>query len=124
MCFRLCLLLLPHAANPALWFVLAAVVYLCYGGGFGTMPATAGDFFGVRNAGAIYGAMLIGWSLGGVIGPVVISWLLGDGDDPSYTVAYSVIGVLALVSVALTLVTKAPAARAESEREAVLAGRA
>src|SRR3712207_6858596 len=36
-------------------------VYLCYGGGFGTMPATAGDFFGVKNAGAIYGLMLIGW---------------------------------------------------------------
>jgi OFA family oxalate/formate antiporter-like MFS transporter len=107
-----CLLLLPHAGNAALWLVLAAVVYLCYGGGFGTMPATAGDFFGVKNAGAIYGLMLIGWSLGGVIGPIVISWLLGDG-DPDYTVAYSTIGVIALAAVALTLVTKVPrAARA------------
>jgi OFA family oxalate/formate antiporter-like MFS transporter len=43
-------LLLPHAHNAALFFVLAAVIYLCYGGGFGTMPATAGDFFGVRSA--------------------------------------------------------------------------
>lgn len=102
-----CLLILPHASNGVLFFALAAVVYLCYGGGFGTMPATAGDFFGVRNAGAIYGLMLIGWSLGGVIGPVVISWLLGDG-EPAYTLAYSTIGVIALAAVALTLITRRP----------------
>jgi len=105
-----CLLVLPHAANQVLFFVLAAIVYLCYGGGFGTMPATAGDFFGVRNAGAIYGLMLIGWSLGGVIGPIVISSLLGEG-EPNYTLAYTTIGVIALASVALTLITKRPRER-------------
>jgi MFS transporter, OFA family, oxalate/formate antiporter len=105
----ICLLILPHAGNAILWFVLAAVIYLCYGGGFGTMPATAGDFFGVKNAGAIYGLMLVGWSLGGVIGPIVISTLLGDStDDPNYTLAYTVMGIIALVSVALTLITKVP----------------
>jgi OFA family oxalate/formate antiporter-like MFS transporter len=104
-----CLLVLPHAGNAVLWFVLAAVIYLCYGGGFGTMPATAGDFFGVKNAGAIYGLMLVGWSLGGVIGPIVISTLLGDSaDDQNYTLAYTVMGIIALVSVALTFITKVP----------------
>jgi MFS transporter, OFA family, oxalate/formate antiporter len=106
-----CLLLLPHSTNPALWFALAAVIYLCYGGGFGTMPATAGDFFGVKNAGAIYGLMLIGWSLGGVIGPVVISTLLGADDN--FTLAYTTMGIIALVSVALTFLTKIPQARRE-----------
>jgi OFA family oxalate/formate antiporter-like MFS transporter len=107
-----CLLLLPHAGNQALWFILAAIVYLCYGGGFGTMPATAGDFFGVKNAGAIYGLMLIAWSIGGVLGPIVISSLLGDNDN--FTLAYTVMGIIALVSVALTLITKVPAARREA----------
>ena len=37
-----CLLLIPHAANAAVFAVLAALVYTCYGGGFGTMPSTAG----------------------------------------------------------------------------------
>src|SRR3712207_8670115 len=87
-------------------------VSLCYGGAFGTMPATAGDFFGVRNAGAIYGLMLIGWSIGGVIGPIVISSLLGEDDN--YTLAYTTMGIIALVSVALTLITKVPAARREA----------
>ncbi len=106
-----CLLVLPHAGSAALFFVLAAIVYLCYGGGFGTMPATAGDFFGVKNAGAIYGLMLVGWSLGGVIGPIVISSLLGDGDPPSYTLAYTTVGIIALASMVLTLVTKVPGDR-------------
>jgi OFA family oxalate/formate antiporter-like MFS transporter len=106
-----CLLLMPHAQNQVLFFALAAIVYLCYGGGFGTMPATAGDFFGVKNAGAIYGLMLIGWSLGGVIGPIVISTLLGDSETPAYTLSYSTMGIIALASVALTLVTKRPKER-------------
>ena len=59
------LLAIPHASSPAVFFVLAAIVYTCYGGGFGTMPATAGDYFGLKNAGAIYGLMLVGWSIGG-----------------------------------------------------------
>jgi OFA family oxalate/formate antiporter-like MFS transporter len=109
----LSLLLLPHASNAALFFVLAAVVYLCYGGGFGTMPATAGDYFGVRHAGAIYGLMIIGWSLGGVIGPVIASALIGDGKH--YGVAYTTLGIIALVSVVLTFITKMPRTRQSAE---------
>jgi MFS transporter, OFA family, oxalate/formate antiporter len=104
------LLLIPHASNGALFFVLAAIVYTCYGGGFGTMPATAGDYFGVRNAGAIYGLMLVGWSLGGVVGPVIAAALIGDVGG--YTRAYTTIGIIALVSMVLTFVTKLPKGRA------------
>ncbi len=105
----ICLLVLPHAANAVLFFVLAAVVYLCYGGGFGTMPATAGDYFGVKNAGAIYGLMLVGWSLGGILGPILISALIGG--DRSYTLGYTTIGIIALASMVLTFITKVPRAR-------------
>jgi MFS transporter, OFA family, oxalate/formate antiporter len=108
----ICLIVLPHATNALLFAVLASVIYLCYGGTFGTMPATAGDFFGIRNAGAIYGLMLIGWSLGGIIGPVIASALIGD--DKSYTVAYTTIGIIALASVALTFITKVPKQRSAS----------
>jgi OFA family oxalate/formate antiporter-like MFS transporter len=109
-----CLVILPSASNAALFFILASVIYLCYGGGFGTMPATAGDFFGVKNAGAIYGLMLIGWSLGGVIGPIVISTLLGGDGRPDYGLAYRVVGILTLAAVALTLITKVPKQRREA----------
>ena len=108
----LCLLLLPRLDNAVMFFVLAAVIYLCYGGGFGTMPATAGDFFGVKNAGAIYGLMLVGWSLGGVVGPLIAASLIGD--DQAYDVAYTTIGIIALVAVALTFITKIPRGRASA----------
>ena len=108
----LCLLAIPHAGNPVLFFVLAAIVYLCYGGAFGTMPATAGDFFGVKNAGAIYGLMLIGWSIGGIVGPVIASALIGD--DAAYGTAYTTIGVIALVSIVLTVITKLPRDRTQA----------
>ena len=110
-----CFILLPHASNAALFVILASVIYLCYGGGFGTMPATAGDFFGVRNAGAIYGLMLIGWSLGGVVGPSVASKLIGAD---AYTRGYTVIGIIALLGVGLTLITRKPADREPAAAEA------
>src|SRR5699024_9970365 len=32
------LLVIPYAADPVAWFVLAAIISLCYGGYFGTLP--------------------------------------------------------------------------------------
>ena len=101
-----CLLIIPHASNAVLFFILAAVIYLCYGGGFGTMPATAGDFFGVKHAGAIYGLMIIGWSIGGIIGPPIIAALIGA--DKDYTLGYTVIGIIALVSLIVPVITRMP----------------
>ncbi len=111
----LCFLALPHAENAALFFILGAIIYLCYGGGFGTMPATAGDFFGVKFAGAIYGLMLIGWSLGGVLGPQLAAALASGG---AYTRAYTTIGVIALASVALTFITRIPGTRSSEAASA------
>ena len=97
-----CFVLLPHATAPALFVTLAALVYLCYGGGFGTMPATAGDFFGLRHGGAIYGLMIIGWSIGGVIGPLLVAALVHGA---SYTTAFTTVAGLAAVAVVLPALT-------------------
>ncbi|GAC1306257.1 MAG: OFA family MFS transporter [Acidimicrobiales bacterium] len=102
----ICFFVLPHASSPILFAVLAAVIYFCYGGGFGTMPSTAGDFFGVRNAGAIYGAMIVAWSIGGVVGPQIVASLV---HGKSYTKAYTVIAVVALLATAVPLITRLPA---------------
>ncbi|MGO4597672.1 L-lactate MFS transporter [Terrabacter sp. 2RAF25] len=102
----ICLLLIPHASGAALFAVLAALIYLCYGGAFGTMPSTAGSFFGVKNVGAIYGLMLIGWSIGGVVGPLLIASLIGS--DKAYNLGFTVIGVITLVALVLPLITKKP----------------
>ena len=41
----------------------AFIILMCYGGGFGTMPAFAADYFGSKNVGPIYGLMLTAWGL-------------------------------------------------------------
>jgi MFS transporter, OFA family, oxalate/formate antiporter len=104
-----CFFVLPHARPFVLFSILAALVYLAYGGGFGTMPATAADYFGTPNAGAIYGAMIVAWSIGGVVGPLVTA-LLYEASGKSYTLPFTVLAIVALVSVALPLITKMPSA--------------
>jgi MFS transporter, OFA family, oxalate/formate antiporter len=106
-----CFFLLPHVGVFVLFAVLAALVYLAYGGGFGTMPATAADYFGTANAGAIYGAMIVAWSIGGVVGPLVTAALY-EASGKHYTVPFTVIAVLALVALVLPPVTKMPSAPA------------
>ena len=105
-----CLLLLPRVGGSSAAFaILSAIVYTCYGGGFGTMPSTAGTFFGLKNAGGIYGLMLVAWSIGGVVGPLITSALVGDSKN--YTMAFTVIGIIALVGAAVPLITKPPRQR-------------
>lgn len=102
----LALLAIPHASNVVLFYILCALIYTCYGGAFGTLPSTAGDFFGVKNSGGIYGLMLIGWSIGGVVGPLLVSWLIGE--DQSYTMAFSVMGAIALVGLIIPFIARPP----------------
>jgi OFA family oxalate/formate antiporter-like MFS transporter len=107
-------LVLPHAAAFALFAVLAVLIGLAYGGGFGTMPATAADYFGTPNAGAIYGAMIVAWSIGGVVGPLVTA-LLYEASDQSYTVPFTVMGIVAALGLVLPLITRMPSAAVDRE---------
>jgi MFS transporter, OFA family, oxalate/formate antiporter len=100
---------LPWAQHPVLFGALAVVIGLCFGGGFGVSPAAVADHFGTENSGAILGGVIVAWSAAGVVGPLAISWIrdtTGSFDPAFYTFA----GV-ALVSVALPLLTNPPADR-------------
>ena len=74
---------------------LAFVVLLCYGGGFGTMPAFAADLFGPANVGSIYGLMLTAWGFAGVLGPTLIARIREA--TGYYTEALDLIAVIMLV---------------------------
>ncbi|HTK10830.1 MAG TPA: OFA family MFS transporter [Ktedonobacteraceae bacterium] len=91
--------LLPFIGNFGVLLIPAALIALCYGGGFGTMPAFAADFFGAKNAGTIYGVMLTAWSAGGILGPILISNL-------EYKTALYIIAVIMLVSCILPFVAR------------------
>jgi OFA family oxalate/formate antiporter-like MFS transporter len=68
-------LLLVGVGNPWVFGALICYVLLCYGGGFGTMPAFILDVFGPRRMPQAYGAILTAWSAGGVVGPQIVAFL-------------------------------------------------
>lgn len=113
----ICFFILPFAAAFAIFCILAALIYLAYGGGFGTMPATAADYFGTPNAGAIYGAMIVAWSIGGVVGPLLTAALY-EANDNDYTLPFIVLAVIALVSLVLPVVTRMPSTPEPAEKVA------
>src|SRR3989440_2045525 len=102
--------ILPSISSFVLLLLPAAIIALCYGGGFGTMPAFAADFFGPRNAGTIYGAMLTAWSAGGIVGPILIT-SFGTTNNPDYGTPLYIIAGIMLVSAPLPLVARALARR-------------
>ena len=102
--------IMPSISSFTLLLVPAAIIGLCYGGGFGTMPAFAADFFGPKNAGTIYGAMLTAWSAGGIVGPILIA-SFGTTKNPDYRTPLYIIAVIMLVSAVLPLIARALARR-------------
>jgi len=95
---------------------LMLIVALCYGGGFGTMPAFTADYFGAKYAGAIYGTMLTAWSVGGILGPILIAQV--KDRTGGYTLAFGVITVVMLASLLLPIFTRAPRAADEAPQAA------
>ena len=66
---------LPDATSTALLIILSFAILMCYGGGFGTMPASVADAFGAKNVAPIYGLMLTAWGLASALGPLLIAQL-------------------------------------------------
>jgi MFS family permease len=61
--------------SPAGVGVAFAVVLLCFGGGFGTMPSFNADYFGTTYLGANYGMILTAWGCAGLVGPLVAGFV-------------------------------------------------
>jgi len=57
--------------TASLMTIVTFVVLMCYGGGFGTMPAFTVITFGPKNVGPIYGLMLTAWSFASAVRSVV-----------------------------------------------------
>jgi MFS family permease len=79
---------------------LFAVVLLCYGGGFGTMPSFTADYFGTRYMGLNYGFILFAWGVAGVAGPIFVAYV----KDHTGTFA----GALTYVAIMLAAATLLP----------------
>ncbi len=101
---------LPVTASASLLTVLTFIILLCYGGGFGTMPAFTADYFGATNVGAIYGLILTAWGAASAFGPILVGVMRQA--TGSYREGFHVLSGVALLSTLLPLVIRPPARRA------------
>ena len=108
---------LPSVTTVTLMSIVTFVVLMCYGGGFGTMPAFAADYFGSKNVGPIYGLMLTAWGVASAVGPLLIAYMRQS--TGSYRSALHVIaGVMAVSTLVPILVSSPRTGAAGSGRRA------
>jgi OFA family oxalate/formate antiporter-like MFS transporter len=107
---------LPAIASASLLLVVTFLVLLCYGGGFGTMPAFAADYFGAKNVGPIYGLMLTAWSFASVFGPLLIAYMRQSSG--AYRGALHIIAAVMLISTLLPVIVSPPRASTSRPQDA------
>src|SRR5467141_581457 len=99
---------LPNIGAATLMTIITFVVLMCYGGGFGTMPAFTADYFGPKNVGPIYGLMLTAWGFASAFGPLFIAHMRET--TGSYSGALRVIAGVMAVSTLLPIAVRPPRA--------------
>ena len=97
---------LPTITVPSIMTTVTFVILMCYGGGFGTMPAFTADYFGPKNVGPIYGLMLTAWSFASVFGPLYIARMRETTGN--YSGALHVISIAMFVSLLLPIIIRPP----------------
>jgi len=105
----------PHIGMAGMLTLVTFVILMCYGGGFGTMPAFTADYFGPRNVGPIYGLMLTAWSFASAFGPLLIARIRETSG--SYAPALHAIAVILLVSIVLAIIVRPPGRETQPERK-------
>src|SRR5258706_309476 len=83
-----------------------AIVLLCFGGGFGTMPSLIAEYFGARHMGANYGAILTAWGVAGVAGPLFAARV--KDATGSYAGALLPVACMLLGAVLLPMILRKP----------------
>jgi len=91
----------PGITSASILSVVSFIILMCYGGGFGTMPAFAADYFGSKNVGPIYGLMLTAWGCASAFGPQLIAHLRQSSG--SYVSGLHVIAGIMALSVLLPI---------------------
>ena len=98
--------LMPSIGAVTLMTILTFIALMCYGGGFGTMPAFAADYFGSKHVGSIYGLMLTAWGTASVAGSLLVAHLRQT--TGSYHRPLHVIASLTAISVLLPILIRPP----------------
>src|SRR6202790_1036809 len=100
---------LPTVNSATVLTIVAFIVLMCYGGGFGTMPAFVADYFGSKNVGPIYGLMLTAWGFASAFGPLLIAHMRQSSG--SYTSGLHLIAGMMAMSMLLPILVSPPKSR-------------
>ena len=107
--------ILPGITSVRVLTAVSFIILLCYGGGFGTMPAFAADYFGSKNVGPIYGLMLTAWGSASAFGPLLIAHMRQASG--SYASGLHVIAGIMAVSIVLPILVSPPKAQKAVKEE-------
>jgi OFA family oxalate/formate antiporter-like MFS transporter len=102
---------LPQITSAATLTTVAFLILMCYGGGFGTMPAFAADYFGSANVGSIYGLMLTAWGAASAFGPLLVAHMRQANGN--YDSGFHALALIVLAATAIPLAIRPPAASAK-----------
>jgi len=72
MATAICALLLCFAQG-ILFMAAIAVIAFCYGGYSGIYPVLTADYFGIKNVGSNYGAVMVGFAVSALTFPIIIA---------------------------------------------------
>mgnify|MGYP001004880500 CR=1 FL=1 len=70
----LCALLLC-VAGGVLFMAAIAVIAFCFGGSSGIYPVITADYFGIKNVGSNYGAVMVGFAISALAFPMLIGFI-------------------------------------------------
>jgi OFA family oxalate/formate antiporter-like MFS transporter len=102
---------LPKIHDATTFSIMFAIIGLCYGGGFGTMPSFTADFFGAKFMGGIYGWILLAWGAAAIPSPIMIA--RRHQATGQFSSSVYVIAIVMVCSLVLPLIARRP------KREAV-----
>lgn len=100
---------LGFVTSPWVFGVLVCYILLCYGGGFGTLPAFVSDTFGAKMMAVAYGALLTTWGSAGIVGPQLVAWLRDNYPQNASTYAFYVGAAFLLAGFLVSLGLRNPA---------------
>ncbi|MFC1861304.1 MFS transporter [Chloroflexota bacterium] len=112
----LVLYLLVGASRLPVFYIIAAVYGLVYGGVTPLVPTLTGSFFGMKYLGSIFGVITTAYTAGSAIGPFVAGYIFDA--TGSYFMAFLFAAIAMTIAFLLSLILKPPQRKSLASRVA------
>jgi OFA family oxalate/formate antiporter-like MFS transporter len=84
------------------FIIMIALIAFCYGGCSGVYPVLTADYFGLKNIGSNYGAVMVGFALSALAFPMIIGAIEDMSLKFAVLAALAALGALLIVLLMLT----------------------